>query len=115
MFCARCGKPVAADARFCGACGAPRVPAAGEEADSALRYVLPVGRSGWAIAAGYLGLFSILLLPAPLALLCGLQALRELRREPGLLGRGRAWLGVIAGGLGTLGLAAVLVAVLFEG
>ena len=35
--------------------------------DAAMRMLLPVGRSGWAIAAGYLGLFSLIVLPAPYA------------------------------------------------
>ena len=33
--------------------------------------VLPVGRSGWAIAAGFFGLFAVLFLPAPIALVPG--------------------------------------------
>ena len=42
--------------------------------DSAtMRMLLPVGRSGLAIAAGYAGLFALLILPAPLALLLGLS------------------------------------------
>ena len=37
--------------------------------DPAIRMLLPVGRSGWAIASGYLGLISVLLIPAPFALI----------------------------------------------
>src|SRR6185312_279698 len=33
--------------------------------DAVLRLLVPVGRSLWAIAAGYLGLFSVLFCPAP--------------------------------------------------
>jgi hypothetical protein len=33
--------------------------------DPAMRLLLPVGLSGWAIASGYLGLVSVLLIPAP--------------------------------------------------
>ena len=36
--------------------------------DAGMRLLLPVGRSGWAIAAGYLGLFSLAVIPAPIAL-----------------------------------------------
>lgn len=32
-----------------------------------MRVLLPVGRSGWAIAAGYLGLFGLVLFPALIA------------------------------------------------
>jgi hypothetical protein len=112
MNCPRCGRPASAESRFCGGCGAPLAVARAQgAADPALRYVLPIDRSGWAVAAGYLGLFSILLLPAPLALACGLKALADLRSRPGRLGRGRAWFGIVAGALGSLGLAAVLAAV----
>jgi hypothetical protein len=69
--------------------------------DAEMRWVLPVGRPGSAIAAGYLGLFS--LMPNPItalpALICGLVALRTLDARPDLVGRGRAWLGIVAGGL----------------
>jgi hypothetical protein len=70
--------------------------------DPALRWVLPVGRSGWAIAAGYLGLFSLLILPGPLALWAGIMAVRDLRRHPEKRGMGRAIFGIIMGGLATL-------------
>jgi threonine/homoserine/homoserine lactone efflux protein len=72
------------------------------EDDPAMRWVLPVGTSGWAIAAGYLGLFSILCLPGPLAILCGAMAIRELRKNPKLSGWGRAIFGLVMGILGTL-------------
>ena len=78
--------------------------------DPALRWVLPVGRSGWAIAAGYLGLFAVLLLPAPVALGVGWVALKDLRDHPDRLGRGRALVGVVMGALGTAGLLVLLVA-----
>ena len=74
--------------------------------------LLPVGRSGWAIAAGYLGLFSILLLPGPFAIWCGMVALKRIdasqQSARPLHGRGRAIFGIIAGMFGTLGLALVL-------
>jgi uncharacterized protein DUF4190 len=66
-----------------------------------MRYLAPVGRSGFAIAAGYLALFSVLLVPGPLALVCGLLGLRSIARRPELLGRGRAWFGIVAGGIAT--------------
>jgi Protein of unknown function (DUF2510)/Domain of unknown function (DUF4190) len=65
-----------------------------------LDYLLPVNRDGFAIASGYLGLFS--LIPNPLtstaAIACGWLALRRIPLS-GKLGRGRAWFGIIAGGL----------------
>ena len=79
-------------------------------ADPALRWVLPVGRSGLAVAAGYLGLFSLLLLPAPAALVVGWLALKDLDAHPERLGRGRALVGIVLGGLGTGFLVVLLVA-----
>jgi hypothetical protein len=84
------------------------------ETDESLKWVLPVGRSVLAIAAGYLGLFSVLLLPAPLALVFGILALKDLKKNPAKIGGGRAWFGIIAGGLGSLGLIFMLVAVVFD-
>lgn len=86
-----------------------RRPDIGE--DAGIRMLLPVGRSGWAIAAGYLGLISVLCLPSPLALLAGVLAIREIRRNPKKHGMGRAVFGVIMGGIGTVALVIVLVAV----
>lgn len=70
--------------------------------DDALKYVIPINRSGLSIAAGYVGLFSILLFPAPIALILGLLALRDLKRKPNLLGKGRAWFAIVIGGVFTL-------------
>src|SRR5688500_3456530 len=54
-----------------------RPPAAGE--DPSLRWILPVGRSGMAIAAGYLGLISVLAVPGPIALIVSLVAISDLK------------------------------------
>jgi hypothetical protein len=83
------------------------------DSNESLKWVLPVGRSGFAIAAGYLGLFSILILPAPIALVIGILALRDLKKNPALGGAGRAWFGIIAGGLGTLFLVVMLLVPVF--
>jgi len=83
--------------------------------DAGMRLLLPVGRSGWAIAAGYLGLFSVLLLPAPLAVLCGILAIRDMNKHPDRHGMGRAIFGLVLGGLGTILLVAMLVGLLIAG
>lgn len=75
---------------------------------TATHYLLPTGRSVWAIAAGYLGLLSILLIFAPFAVAAGVVALRSISRRPDLGGKGRAWFGIAAGALGTAGLLALL-------
>jgi hypothetical protein len=80
--------------------------------DPAMRLILPVGLSGWAIASGYLGLISVLLFPAPFALLTGVLAIREMQRNPKKHGMGRAIFGIIMGGLGTLVALIVAVALL---
>jgi hypothetical protein len=75
--------------------------------DPVARALLPVGRSGWAIAAGYLALFSVLLIPAPFALVAGVLAVRDIRRNPSKHGLGRAWFGIVMGLLGSALLAFV--------
>ena len=78
--------------------------AAASSGDDALTWILPVNRSGYAIAAGYLGLFAVLVAPAPLALLFGTLALNDLKKHPSKLGKGRAIFGLVMGTLGTLAL-----------
>ena len=63
-----------------------------------MRMILPVGRSGLAIAAGYAGLFAILCVPAPVALLLGILAVVDIRRHPEKRGMGRAVFALIMGG-----------------
>lgn len=55
--------------------------------DPLLRWLLPVGRSGWAIAAGYLAFFSVLLLPAPFALATGIVSCSRGTRLVGMPSR----------------------------
>lgn len=80
----------------------PRPPAAAPQPrpmapNGCLAMVIPIGRSGWAILAGYLGLVSVLLLPAPFAIWCGILAIRDIKQNPMKLGLVRAWFGIIAG------------------
>ena len=82
--------------------------------DAVLRVVLPIGQSGWAIAAGYLGLFSVLGIFAPFALLTGILALRDIAEHPKKHGKARAIFGIIMGVLGTALLLFVLYLFLFE-
>ena len=77
--------------------------------NAGVRMLLPVGRSGWAIAAGYLGLFGLIVIPAPLALIVSLIAIFDIRRSKNTAkqkhGMGRAIFGLIVGVVGTLILA----------
>ncbi|MEA3211887.1 MAG: hypothetical protein QOE70_4944 [Chthoniobacter sp.] len=81
--------------------------------DPGIRLLLPVGRSGWAIAAGYLGLFSLIVVPAPLALIISVIAIRDIRRSKASphpkYGMGRAIFGLVMGILGTALIAFFLV------
>ena len=69
--------------------------------DPAMAWVMPVGRSGWAISAGYAGLFALVVVPAPLALVLGLVAVWDLRKHPEKKGWGRTIFGLVTGVLGT--------------
>lgn len=81
--------------------------------DAGMRMLLPVGRSGWAIAAGYLGLFSLIVIPAPVALIVSIIAILDIRKSKKTPhpkhGMGRAIFGLIAGAAGTLLIVAVLI------
>jgi len=71
-----------------------------------VEWSIPINRSGLAIAAGYVALFTVpLLFMGPIAVLLGALAVRDLRMHPEKLGRGRALFAVIYGGLGTVLLA----------
>jgi hypothetical protein len=91
--------------------------------DAAFRLWFPVGRSWWAVAAGYMGLFAlycvpvigdmhqklpgsvaafvVLCLAAPLAIVLGAVAIADLRRKPELHGWGRAVFGLVMGSIFT--------------
>jgi hypothetical protein len=69
--------------------------------NAGIRMLLPVGRSFWAIAAGYMGLFSLLIFPAPFAIILGIVAIIDIRNHPEKHGMGRAIFGIVMGLLGT--------------
>lgn len=114
MFCIYCGAKFDPYATACLSCGQERAKAPssprqatatppGVVQDPTMRWLLPVGRSGFAIAAGYLGLFG-LFIPGLglLAVIFGWLGLRDIARHPEKGGKGRAWFGIVAGGLLTL-------------
>jgi len=69
--------------------------------NAGIRLLLPVGRSGWAIAAGYLGLLSVTTVLAPLAVIISLVAIWDIKRSKGSgkqkHGLGRAIFGLVMG------------------
>jgi predicted acyltransferase len=115
MFCPHCGTLNDDKTVRCTKCAKaihavpPAIPTNNLGDSAAMRMLLPVGRSGLAIAAGYAGLFAFLVIPAPIALLLGILAVRDLRKHPHKHGMGRAVFGIIAGALGTALLSWVLV------
>ena len=81
-----------------------------------VRMLLPVGRSGWAIAAGYLGLFGLIIFPAPLALIVSIIAILDIRKSRNTAkpkhGMGRAIFGLVVGIVGTLILVGAVLGIL---
>lgn len=114
--CPYCAESIPARVRVCPICDSdlsesprPRRSRARMEDDAAMRFILPVGRSGWAIAAGYLGLVSILLIPAPMAIICSILAILDMKKNPEKHGMGRAVFGLMAGIGGSILLVIVVV------
>ncbi|MBP7089188.1 MAG: DUF4190 domain-containing protein [Candidatus Omnitrophica bacterium] len=103
MFCQKCGANIDNEAIVCVKCGVPTKKEVEKDSgeEKITRIILPVGRSGYAIAAGYLALFSVLLIPAPLALLFGILAVRDIKKNPKKHGMGRAIFGIVMGGVFT--------------
>ena len=100
-YCQHCGTQLQDENAICTKCGC-RNPIAYRsvnlEDSSEMRMLLPVGRTPLSIIAGYLGLFSLTLILAPVSLIVGILAIRDLKAHPGKHGLGRAWFGVIMGG-----------------
>ncbi|NOY30229.1 MAG: DUF4190 domain-containing protein [Planctomycetes bacterium] len=106
--CRYCGEMIKAIARKCRHCREyldeelRAENRAGSVASTTDRLLMPVDRPLSAIAAGYLGLLSLLPLFGILAIAFGFYALSVLKKNPTLIGRGRAIFGIVMGILFTL-------------
>ncbi|MBY0524142.1 MAG: hypothetical protein K2R98_12125 [Gemmataceae bacterium] len=121
--CPFCGKRIQATSHKCMYCGAFLEAAEGRSIEFPSdelharkgNWWLPADQSRWAVAAGYLGVLALVpylgLAFGLLAVMCGVMALRDLNRHPALRGQGRAYLGLVLGGLGSLYNVFVLAAV----
>ncbi len=86
-------------------------PIAPDQSREVMAVFLPVDVAPLALVAGYLGLFSLILAPAPISVLVSWLALRDLERNPGRSGKARAYFGL---GMG-LFFSAILVAAIVAG
>ena len=105
-FCPNCGAQISDKAVFCVKCGVGipqrNVQIVSASEDAAMRLLIPIGRSGWAIAAGYLGLFSLIPCFGVFAILIGIIAVLDIKKHPDKHGLGRAWFGIAMGALTTI-------------
>jgi hypothetical protein len=123
MYCPKCGTLNHDAAVHCHKCQSAMWPVAPspprQSADTTenmvIRALIPVGRSGLAIAAGYLGLFALCGIPAPFALALGIVAVLDLKRHPEKHGMGRAIFAIVMGALGTIGLLAFILSGILAG
>ena len=95
MYCRQCGKQINELAVICVNCGVST--GVKDEPSAVMRMLLPVGRSPYAIAAGYLGLAAPLFIPAILAVIFGILAIRDIRKNRNKHGMGRAIFAITIG------------------
>lgn len=119
MYCPKCGTKNDDNAFCCTACEeiiqpVPIQTRPGDIGDDAgMRMLLPVGRSWFAIAAGYAGLFALAIFPAPIALILGILAVWDISKHPGRHGMGRAVFAIITGTLGSIAIVMMILSGVF--
>ena len=119
MFCQKCGTKNDDNAFRCVNCSeiiqiVPVYQSRDIGEDEGMRMILPVGRSSLAIIAGYLGLFSLIIFPAPLALIFGILAVIDIRKNPKKHGLGRAIFGIIMGIIFSVPLVLLIIALILK-
>ncbi len=115
-YCSKCGSPLQAGVAFCPSCGTKVAAASAAEKtyvsdNPGMRFVLPIGCTGWAIASGYCGIFSIIpfvgILLALLSIIFGIVAIVVIRHNPHKHGIARIVIGWIFSILSLVGHALV--------
>jgi hypothetical protein len=114
-LCPYCGKEIKAIAvkcRFCGEFledddrGEKPSLVKREAGEEAVKWLIPIGRSGWAVASGYLGLLSCFpfvgFFFGVLPVITGYMAFEHAKKNPKMGGKGRASFGIALGILGFL-------------
>lgn len=87
-------------------------PPPAQSDDPWLRWIVPVGKSPFAVISALLGLLSLACCPmGPIALVLGIVGIVHIRKKPGLEGTGRAIIGILLGLVGTIGLFAMIIAI----
>ena len=117
MYCPKCGTKNDDNAFRCVNCAqifqsVPVYQSSDIGDDEGMRMLLPVGRSGLAIVAGYLGLFSLIIIPAPLALIFGILAVLDIKRNPKKHGMGRAIFAIVMGSIFSILLFVMIIALI---
>ena len=118
MYCPKCGTQNDDNAFRCVNCREiiQQVPVRPRpvpiEDNEAIRMIIPIDRSGLAIAAGYLGLVSVIYFFAPIALVLGILAIRDIKKHPDKHGMGRAVFGIVMGAIFTVVLLIFIIAVI---
>ena len=114
MYCPKCGTKNDDNAFRCVRCSqviqaVPVYQKTDIGDDAGMRMLLPVGRSPLAIVAGYLGLFSLILIPAPFAFVVGILAVIDIKKNPKKHGMGRAVFGIVMGAIFSIPLIFVII------
>lgn len=105
-FCPSCGSQHDGTRRFCVSCGqqltpvpfAQPLPPSGSNVNDVVATIIPY-RNIPALIAYYCGVFAVLGLPAPVAVILGIWGLRRVAENPQAKGKVHAWIGIILGAL----------------
>ena len=113
MYCPKCGTPNVDNAYSCINCsGIIQVtPVQNKDIteDAGIKMLLPIGRSVFGMIAGYLGLFSVLMIPVPFAFNLGIIGVIDIKRNPKKHGMGSAIFGIVMGAIFSIPIVIVII------